>query len=479
MATINLKAFPAEQHITCPKCKHEITLYDAEACDYFVCCACNSYINYSEKGFHLVHSPAPKPKLKPLIPLGSQAELKGLPYKVIGYMEKVEAGTTYNWKEYMLYNFNKGYAFLSEYQGQWNFITGKEQFPELEKVYDDISGAECNGIEYSLFNKYTPVITGILGEYDWNVLEEKVRSWEFIAPPYLLVKEQDKHSKNIKNWYKGEYTETREIAEAFKIPVADFSTKLGIAPNEPSKHYARWKSISWITPFIILAVLVVALIFSIDRPSKVVFSQVLPLTASSPANRDTTAVSAGIIDTAIRFGVSDSSQTKLDSNLPDQYIADTNRNIEFKPIKTASFKVDNATPLEFDITSNVDNNWSETTIVLVNDKTNETWEVTESIEYYHGYEDGESWSEGGTTADVLLSNIPSGQYHLNIYPFAGSVSIPNIEITVTENVVLWRNILVTIFFLCLYPFYCYYRMERFEKQRWMNSDFSPYHTDDE
>ncbi|WP_342644980.1 DUF4178 domain-containing protein [Mucilaginibacter sp. CSA2-8R] len=475
MAAVKLQAFPPEQQITCPKCKHNVTLYDASSCDYFVCSVCDSYINYSESGFHLVHTVAPKPKLKPLIPLGTEAELKGLPYKVIGYLEKVENGTKYAWREYMLYNYTKGYAFLSEYQGQWNFIAGIEHFPELEKVYSDEHGAECNGIEYSLFNKYTPVITGLLGEYDWNVLDEKIRASEFIAPPYLLVKEQDKKAQSIVSWYKGEYMEAREIADAFKLPLANFPPKLSVQPNEPSVHYARWKSIAWITPFIVLLMLVVALVLSIDRPSAVIFDEVLPLTTGSQTSSDTAKIVSGIIDTAIRFGVTNSALNNQNNN---QYVADADKNIEFKPIKTQAFKVDNATPLEFDISSEVDNNWTEATIVLVNDKTNETWEVTKSIEYYHGYEDGENWSEGDQRANVLLSGIPKGTYHLNVYPSAGNRLVANIRIVITENVILWRNIFITLLFLCMYPLYCWFRMQQFEKQRWANSDYSPYDTED-
>jgi ribosomal protein S27E len=478
MATVKLQVFPQQLKVTCPKCEHRSTLYDPFSCSFFVCSQCNSYINYSENGFHLVHTVAPKPKQPPLIRLGCQADFKGLPYKVIGYMEKVESGTEYYWREYMLYNYTKGYAFLSEYQGQWNFIAGVEQFPELEKVYSDQHGAECNGIEYSLFNKYTPQITGILGEYDWNVLDERIQASEFIAPPYLLVKEQDKRAKSGINWYKGEYIEAREIADAFKISFADFPAKLNVQPNEPSVYYARWKSVSRITPFIVLLVLVVALIFSIDRPSEVIFSEVLPLTTSVRANVDTLKKASGNIDTATGFGVTDSVLNNQTANLPNQYVADADRNIEFKPVKTQSFRVDNATPLEFDIAAEVDNSWTEATIVLVNDKTNETWEVTKGVEYYHGYEDGESWSEGNTTADVLLSGIPKGTYHLNVYPFAGGTSVPNIKITITENVILWRNIIITLLFLCIYPLYCWFRMQSFEKQRWMNSDYSPYDTED-
>jgi hypothetical protein len=80
---------------------------------------------------------------------------------------------------------------------------------------------------------------------------------------------------------------------------------------------------------------------------------------------------------------------------------------------------------------------------------------------------------------VLLSEIPAGKYHINIYPYAGTRDVSSLFIKVTESVTLWRNVLVTLLLLCLYPLYCWYRMRKFETNRWMNSDFSPYQKDDE
>jgi hypothetical protein len=163
-----------------------------------------------------------------------------------------------------------------------------------------------------------------------------------------------------------------------------------------------------------------------------------------------------------------------------QIVSDSTKVNEFKPFITPSFELKNvSSSLEFSVTSDVDNNWMETTIVLVNEKDNQSWEVTKSIEYYHGYEDGESWTEGSREAEVLLSSIPAGKYHLNIYPAAGDTALKSVRIGITANPVIWRNVWVTLLLLCLYPLYTWFRMRMYEKKRWMNSDFSPYETDEE
>jgi hypothetical protein len=42
----------------------------------------------------------------------------------------------------------------------------------------------------------------------------------------------------------------------------------------------------------------------------------------------------------------------------------------------------------------VDNSWANVGLGLVNEKTNEIVYASKDIEEYHGYEDGENWSEG-------------------------------------------------------------------------------------
>ena len=125
---------------------------------------------------------------------------------------------------------------------------------------------------------------------------------------------------------------------------------------------------------------------------------------------------------------------------------------EFKPFVTPSFNVSDASSsMEIELMSDVSNNWLETTTVLVNEKTNQTWEVTEGVEYYQGVEDGERWTEGSTTTDVLLSEIPQGRYHLNVYPASGNPLSNRLNIKVTVNGTLWRNLICCTLLLAVIP----------------------------
>lgn len=363
----------------------------------------------------------------------------GYSFKVIGYVEKKEKGSYYAWREYILYNYEKGYATFAEYDGHWTFVAGQEFYPNLSTLVDrswEFIDYEDN--EYNLFNKYTAITTAIIGEFDWDILFETAKTSEFIAPPNIIFREQDKPGTNRADHYLGRYVQPADIADAFKTDISLFPEKTGIGANEPSVHAKRWFAVRTLAPLLILLVAVMALITIFVKPE---------------------------------YEVMDNDYS---------IVADSTKVNEFKPFITPSFELKkSSSALQFAIVTDIDNNWLEATVVLVNEATNQSWEVTESIEYYHGVDEGESWTEGSQEAQVLLSAIPGGKYHLNIYPASGDAYRKNIRIHITADPFVWRNFLVTILALCLYPLYAWFRMRNYEKKRWMNSDYSPYETEEE
>ncbi|MEO3408099.1 DUF4178 domain-containing protein [Mucilaginibacter sp. CAU 1740] len=484
MATLNPKAFPFSDQIICPGCKQSITLYDHIAAEAVACPSCFTYSLFSDSGHPYVKERLIRIANKPVLPIGTTATLRDIEYKVIAYIEKKEAAyTQYKWREYMLYNYAKGYAFLAEFDGHWTLIAGKSFYPELEKAKKSFSNtALYNEMEFNLFNSYRPIIDSMIGEFDWDIRSERIKAQEYIRPPFLLTMEQNLSTQQ-EDWYLGEYIEVAEIAEAFKIPAGNFPSKEGIGANEPSKHRTRWNGALTISGFAIIAFLLVQLLVGWLRPETVLLEHTYALDLP-PKPVDTT-LKKSVMVTG-NHKTTDSTATSIGNILQDSATAinsvneDVVGNFEFKSFKTPTFTIpDGPVPLEVELSSPLDNNWLSTTIELVSEKDNQTWSLTKNIEYYHGYEDGENWSEGGTHETVLLSEIPPGKYHINMYPYSGTRLLNSLDVKVTEAVTLWRNILVTLLILCLYPLYCWYRARRFEVSRWMNSDFSPYQTDDD
>ncbi len=435
MATINLKSFPLTEDAVCPKCKQETKLYDPNGSEFYVCKSCHSLLRFISHDQAEIEKSSKKPLADPIIPMGSEGTINGFDFKVIAYLEKKEGDSRYRWREYILYNYEKGYATLSEYDGHWNFVAGKEFYPALEFVANNAWGfVTYEDITYPLFHKYTATVTALAGEFDWNPLSEQIKTSEFIAPPFIIYREQSKKG-SIPDHYLGEYLEAKTIATAFKLNENLFPEAIGIGANQFSEHYARWQNVWRLTAFAVLILLGLQFLSIILRPEHIVVNENFSI------SKDSTSVS------------------------------------DFRPFTTKTFNIDDqSSAVEFEISSEVDNNWLETNIVLVNEKTNETWEVTEGVEYYSGNEGGESWTEGSKTTTVLLSSIPKGSYHLNVYPAAGDPATKNIFIRVSTNVTTWLNLLIACFALCLYPIYCWFRKTSFEKQRWLNSNYSPYET---
>lgn len=86
-----------------------------------------------------------------------------------------------------------------------------------------------------------------------------------------------------------------------------------------------------------------------------------------------------------------------------------------KELISKSFDLKGASaPLEVKLYSNVDNSWANIELSLVNEKTNETEYTSKDIEQYHGYEDGESWSEGSKSEEFNFCGVAPGKYHFAI-----------------------------------------------------------------
>ena len=270
-----------------------------------------------------------------------------------------------------------------------------------------------------------------------------------------MVKEKNKANQRIVDWYLGEYIAPEEIAEAFKIPLNTFPPMVDIGANQPSPYQKRWSEILKVSivSFILLTLIQVGIFFV--RPQQVIFNKDISLSLPPAPPSDT---------------------TKHDSTSVLPFTSSTaNGNYEYKSLKTSSFTIfSGPAPVEVDIAAGIDNNWFEATVELVSEKDNQTWDVSKEIEFYHGYEDGESWSEGSTSGTALLPDIPPGKYHINIYPYGGTSDIDHMNIQVSANVTLWQNILITLALLCIYPLYCWFMKRQFEVNRWMNSNYSPY-----
>jgi hypothetical protein len=357
------------------------------------------------------------------IPLSAKGKFNGDVYEVIGFVVKKETKYRYKWREYFLFNPYKGYAFLSEYNGHWNFIWPLESDPRINLSDSDFYH---EGFHFRLYQRFTAKVLHARGEFFFDIVDitSTTTNYEYIAPPYLLALEQ---SEDSTLWVKGEYLWPKEVAEAFSIPVNKLPSKEGVGYTQPFNSGFRDKSLIQFTVIIFIISLVIQLFLSTTAQDTKVF--------------------------------------QVDYN--NSMVNDQ------KLLVSPSFDLQDTKNLAIDLYAPLSNDWFFGEFTLVNETDGSEYNFTKDIEFYSGYEEGEFWTEGSRNGEAILSSIPAGRYHLNIYP-EFSLSNQSFSISVKRDVPTWSNFYITCFIVLIYPAIYFIRKRYREQKRWSDSEYSPY-----
>ena len=146
-------------------------------------------------------------------------------WEAIGHMRRAsDAG--FSWSEYLLFNPEAGYAWLSESDGHWSLSRNVEQIPKVLGLSTYYKG---ESLEH--FQQYTAEVVHVLGEFYWKVkVGDSVLVDDYIAPPRMLSREK---TTGEVSWSQGTYLTQDEVVQAFKVKTRMPEPK-GIAPNQPS-----------------------------------------------------------------------------------------------------------------------------------------------------------------------------------------------------------------------------------------------------
>jgi hypothetical protein len=128
----------------------------------------------------------------------------------------------------------------------------------------------------------------------------------------------------------------------------------------------------------------------------------------------------------------------------------------------------------------VDNDWFELNATLVNQSTGTEYGLEKGVEYYHGYSDGERWSEGSNNEDAYLTQVPEGDYVLQLQGVrsTGYGHVQDFHVTVTYDTMMESNFWLSVLALLIWPVVQYIRTHNNEKKRWYNSPYSPFSYED-
>ncbi|MCB1178306.1 MAG: DUF4178 domain-containing protein, partial [Leptospiraceae bacterium] len=327
----------------CPNCASNVKVRVQGQSLTVVCMSCKSIIDTSDENLKILQKINDKKSRRQYIPFGARGVINDVIWEVIGYLEKKDVKYNFYWSEYLLFNPYKGYRWLAESDGHWNFFTTIKDKPFKKKstqkyvVYDNK--------KFSIFNRGNIEVSYVMGEFYWKVRIGTIsKASDYISPPYMLSSEELK-SEIV--WSKGVYVSPDEIKKTFNVEKVP--SPYGVGPNQESPHIKNHTFVKKSYYLMLLLLFTFQSFFCFGSKGNVVYKSVF------------------------QFHGGDND----------------------KPKKSGSFEVNaDSKNMELKLASPVDNNWVEINIAMVNEKTGDTIEVIHGLEYYHGYSDGEKWTEG-------------------------------------------------------------------------------------
>jgi len=417
----------AQTTVQCMMCKKELPCYDEPHSMYFGCPACNTYFKKEQgKQPEFVQKLYTTPVYDFTLPLGARGVINNKTFTVVGQLQKQDMeDDEMVWNEYLLHCPEvDNYFTLAEANGSWTMVwagkltdhdmvnVGTTFMPRYEIRQKDT---------YRRFVLHASYIYNTLsakGEFDWDVMNEsgKNRVSEYADPPDVIVGER--MDEEIK-WYFGASVDKNEIARVFRINITELLALKKYPDDEDGDepgYVKKWPVMKRFTGWALLAVLAIWAITWMVKPSHVVYK------AGYYTNRDT---GAGSLNS-------------------------------FATITTDPFTITASGAVDVDFTASINNEWIELAVEMVNEKTGQTYEFTKELSYYHGVDDGESWSEGDNTDDAVLSRVPPGTYRLNITPYSEIDKTFDITVSVEQNTGITSNIMLLLMVLLAWPFiqYC-------------------------
>lgn len=143
----------------------------------------------SDLALHRIIARQDAARATPKIPLGTKATLQGVPWVVIGYVERsaIIEGERFAWSEYLLYHPQQGYRWLIEDEGVWRFATPVS----AGDVAATAQSAVMGGRRYGLRNANVARVDLVLGEFYWQVeVGETVDATDFVSGDEVLSREK-------------------------------------------------------------------------------------------------------------------------------------------------------------------------------------------------------------------------------------------------------------------------------------------------
>ena len=419
----------ASRAVKCSQCGAPFTLRGfartlSAACEY-----CGALFETSKPEWQLIEKVERRRQEAPLWPLGTKARFEGKRFDLVGWMKRyvVVDHIRYYWEEHLFFSPFHGYRYLVYSDGHFTLV---KTLPGVPRRGPGGRTAEYEHETFRHFQSAHAHVSDVVGEFPWRVKrEDKVLASDYVAAPRILTEEKN-DDETV--WSRGDYMTREEVVAA--------------VGNPPKRLLVR--------------------------PTTVAANQPSPVAAAPWVAKATAAALLAWCFLTFVYIARSSNEPVLDVEVPPKAVAAVGSedvNLHVYPLKLASRR-ETAT-VQVTTSASLDNNWAFVSCALVDTKEEKAYSFGAEVSYYHGYEDGEAWSEGSRDTEVLLGGIPNGDYALQVErddSFGGSV-----RIQVRRDVPLYRYPLAALFIIAVFPVIFLIRSRSFEARRWAESDHAP------
>ncbi|HZU36016.1 MAG TPA: DUF4178 domain-containing protein [Gemmataceae bacterium] len=399
--------------LACPHCGGPLTLRAPDRTERVTCPNCGSLLDVNQGQLSFFKALAPT-KIKPAIPIGKTGQIEGLPFVLIGFMQrsvKVE-GTRYPWEEYLLYHPQRGFRWLVRSNAHWNLV---RPLPPGQ-VHASGRIAHFEDREFKLFQAGNARVDYVLGEFYWKVeAGERAQTADFIRPPEMLSREVSRTAESAEiNWSLGTYLPVEEVEKAFGVTGLPRPLTWNVAPNQPFPYkgiYGAWAILS-----------VIAIIFGIALRAGIGQRVVLSEAADFPAVRSGQDTTEAPLTSAFDLRSHRTTRIQLAFRGPGpQWLGVEGELVNQSDYKKQLFTVP-VTP--------------------------------------------------GSSASAYESALPAGTYRLRLIGHVANWTQPiNMQVTVVQGAPRARYLVFALVALALLPLGVLFWHYWFEQRRWSESDF--------
>ena len=412
--------------VNCPNCGAATAVRTFGHAVNVVCQSCRSILDAANPGVTILQQYTEAVREEPLIPLGTRGKLLDIECEVVGFQVRqiVVDEVAYQWREYLLFNPYREFRYLTEYAGHWNVVSTLTALPRGGATPDG-SARFLGQQKYRHFQTADATTTLVLGEFPWQIrVGDTTTGSDYVAPPQMLSAEVDA-DKEV-TWSLGRYVGGDEIWKSLSLPGKP-PRPVGVFASQPSPFRGVTRAM-WRTAGMLVALAALLWI-------------------------------AHLVSARGR------------QSFAQNYLFDPSEAPEASLV-TPVFELDGRpSAVEIETATNLDNQWMFVGYALINDETGQAFEVGREVSYYHGVEDGESWTEGSPTDTVELPSVPPGRYFLRIETDGDRTAAPmRYRVRVVRDVPTSLWFLVALALIAVPPILTLWRASMFERRRWQESD---------